>query len=306
MLLYYFKLQWKRLYRSEQVIEKHPFLATLFCLAVFVILSLELYEKTHSAPYLYAIIAVLILGRLCEAARNDFLKNTYPKETYYRIRRVENLLLAMPFVLFLIAKGDWQVGSGLLITSIIMALVNIRKSFAFTIPTPFPRQAFEFIMGFRYTFIIIGLGYLLTYIALRVDNFNLGVFSLVVILLDIIVFCLITEEDYFVWLYSMNARRFLFSKIKTSIYCSFLLCLPSALALSIVYPGRLNVIFGVEGVGMIMVIMMLLSKYSAFPGGMSTRKSVIVAMALMMPLLVLYTIPAFYFEAKKQLRMILE
>ena len=51
---------------------------------------------------------------------------------------------------------------------------EFQTNFNLTIPTPFSKKPFEFSTGFRRSFFMFPIAYILTFIAIRVDNFNLA------------------------------------------------------------------------------------------------------------------------------------
>ena len=82
-----------------------PFVGYLFVLLIllaFVGLSMSLFYRTTFAPYMYVLISLSLTSNLNEIKRNDFLKICFGNERYIKLRVFENLIIALPFVIFLI------------------------------------------------------------------------------------------------------------------------------------------------------------------------------------------------------------
>jgi len=120
--------------------------------------------------------------------------------------------------------------------------VNTPDKFSIVIPTPFSQKPFEFMVGFRNTFYLIAFAYTLTIIAVHADNFNLGVFSLLLVLLLAAGYNSNSENSFYVWQFALSPFRFLYYKIKLSLWHSFLLCSPVILILCIFHFERTGVL----------------------------------------------------------------
>ena len=155
---------------------------------------------------------------------------------------MENLIIVLPFVIFLIYKQQFYLTIILVAITVLMALLSFKATHNITIPTPFYKKPFEFTVGFRNTFFIFFIAYGLTIVAVAVDNFNLGVFSLMLIFFTILSFYLKPENDYFVWSYSLTPSKFLIEKIRIAFLFSFYLCSPVFLLLSIFYFEHIGIL----------------------------------------------------------------
>jgi hypothetical protein len=80
----------------------------------------------------------------------------------------------------------------------IMTLFNFSTNVNVTVLTPFSKKPFEFTAGFRKTFYVFLIAYVLTYIQVSVGNFNLGVFSVLLIGITCFSYYSKVENDYFV------------------------------------------------------------------------------------------------------------
>ena len=145
---------------------------------IFIVCSDYLFSKTEFAKYIYSFIALGLVSRLSKPKRNDFIKSIFSTSSFLKIRMLENLIYEFPFILFLVYKEEFNISLLLMFSSLLFVIFNFNVNLNFTIPTPFGKKPFEFVTGFRKTFFIFPIAYLLTYAAIAVNNFNLGVFSL--------------------------------------------------------------------------------------------------------------------------------
>ena len=208
-----------------------PMLGYLLILAAFTGLSIYLFNKTEFAEYAYILISLALTAKLSENGRNDFLKLCFNNKQYKLIRIAENFTVTFPFLIFLLYKQSF-VGSGILVViSLLLGLSSFKTSLNFTIPTPFYKNPFEFTVGFRNTFFIFPIAYILTFIAISVDNFNLGIFSLLLIFIVVISFYPKPENEYFVWSYALTAKNLLLENQNCNILHNYI-CLPISLIMA--------------------------------------------------------------------------
>lgn len=195
----YFILQFSMTNRRLKDFGLKPIFGYLLILASFIGLSLFLFYETEFAQYFYIFISLALTSKLSEIGRNDFLKLCFNDRHYKLVRIIENLISSMPFLIFLICKQIF-IGSVILtLISLILGLSSFKTSLNFTISTPFYKKPFEFTVGFRNTFFIFPIAYILTLIAISVDNFNLGIFSLLLVFIVTLGFYTKPENEYFVW-----------------------------------------------------------------------------------------------------------
>ncbi len=177
----YFQLQFKILNRKITDFGFPLLLGYILILLVFILLSKYLFKNTEFAIYAYGLIALSFVSKLNEPKRNDFLKSVFKKNTYKKLRLIENFIYCLPFTIFLLYEKQFMFSVILNLFAIIFTLFNFSTNVNATIPTPFSKKPFEFTIGFRRTFYIFPIAYFLTYISVTVENFNLGVFSILLI-----------------------------------------------------------------------------------------------------------------------------
>jgi hypothetical protein len=303
---YYFTLQLKMLNRNISEFGLPPIIGYLLGFIAFLGLSWYLFMKISYANYIYPLIGLSFLSTLNGLARNDFLQSCFSNRQYFQARLIENILLVLPFVAFLLFKNEIIIALGILIVSGNLAFFRTKNSFQWSIPTPFYKYPFEFTVGFRKTFFVFIGAYVLTYIAISVENFNLGIFALILSCFTTLSFYAEPEEDYFVWIFSKTPKSFLFSKIKIALLSLTLLCLPIWISLGIAFTENLRVLFIFQGLGYLYLVTVLLAKYSAFPRKISVPQGFLLAFGVWLPPLLILIIPFFYKKSIQQLNNILE
>ena len=90
---------------SEWGIE--PVIGYVVGLFAFIGISMKLFEKTQFAEYIYIVLALSLVIKLNEISRNDFLKLCYSKTEYIKIRIVENLIVSILFITFLLFQEKY-------------------------------------------------------------------------------------------------------------------------------------------------------------------------------------------------------
>ncbi len=303
---YYFGLQFKILNRSLRDFGLHPIVGYLIVAAAFVGLSLYLFAKTEFAGYLFILLAISIILKQSETRRNDFLKSCFSVKSYFRIRLIENSILALPFLIVLIFRNCFLSAAILLLVSIMLVFLNFENKFQLTLPTPFYKRPFEFITGFRNAFYLFFFAYFLTFMAVSVGNFNLGIFALILVFLVCFTFYTSPENEFFVWIYASGSKGFLFHKIKIALLHSTILSLPIVVCLAIIFTDNLDAIFAFQALGYIYLTTVVLAKYSAFPDKMNLPQAFLLAFGLWLPPLLLGVIPYFYSQSVRRLNEILE
>jgi uncharacterized membrane protein YjdF len=97
---HYLQLQYKLLLRQFKDFGIEPVLGLFFILVFFIFFSFSIFVKLPYAQYFYALVPFSFITKLAAKNRNDFLKITYPKNEYFKIRVVENVLVVIPFIIF--------------------------------------------------------------------------------------------------------------------------------------------------------------------------------------------------------------
>lgn len=274
----------------------------------FIALSTYIFLKVDKASYYYSLLALLFVFRSEDQRKNEFLKGSYSREDYYKIKVVENFVIVLPFTIFLIIKGWILLSIAVILFSVFFTIFSDqmrRNTIEFTLPTPFSRFPFEFTRGFRKNIIIFFLAYCLVIISIIVKNFNLGVFALIITHYTSTFFFVRPEKNFFVWMHSQKSVGFLLYKIKTTLLNGLLLTMPSSLVLMMAYPQNFLIVFFVQLVGLLIVVLSLLLKYSTYPNELNIIQLFIIALSFAFPPLILFFIPFFFSKSVKRLKSIL-
>lgn len=302
---YYFMLQYQRTIRLLKELGIHPLLALFLCVIAFVGGSKFLFYKTETASWIYVFLTIVVLLNLGNKERNDRLKPIFNKKDFLLIRILENGLFLIPFIIYLFYEKAFLFALGLIPISLGLALLTNLPRLQRTIPTPFRKFPFEFIVGFRKTAFFIFLIYLLAIKAIEVYNYNLGLFSLAVLFFTTMGFYSKPEEEYYCWIFAMGPKEFLLKKIRDGLICSSIMTLPLFMGLLGFYPDKIWITIVIQLLGYIYLSSMILAKYSAFPGGLNIVHGIFYALSIIFPPLLLVIIPIFYFQAKRRLTIIL-
>ena len=301
----YFQLQIKILNRRMIDFGLPVLIGYAILPVVFVLLSNYLFEKTEFANYVYGLFALIFISKLSEPKRNDFLKSIFNTYNYKKLRIVENIIYCLPFTLFLIYKKQFVFSITLNLFVICTMLFNFSTNLNAVIPTPFSKKPFEFTAGFRKSFYIFPIAYFLTYISVSVGNFNLGIFSM--LLIGIICFSYYSkiENDYFVWNYNLSPKEFLIEKTKTCLLFFTFLILPIIITLGFSFISQIDILIVFILLCYAYLITIIFAKYSSFPNDMSISQGILIGLSLVFPPILILFIPLFYSQSIKKLNAIL-
>jgi hypothetical protein len=302
----YFALQFtmtNRRFRDAGVV---PIFAYFILTIGFYLLSTYLFKTTEFGEYIYPFLFINLIGRLSETRRCEFLSICFGDNQFKKIRIAENLICTVPFLSFLIYKQLFIPILMILVISISLALVNFRTKFNYTIGTPFSKRPFEFTTGFRNSFPMLLIAYVLVIIAANVNNFNLGIFSLMIIFGSSLSFYLTSENEYFVWNYSLNPRTFLLHKIKTALLFSTALAIPILVLLSFYFQQSIELLFIFLLIGWGWVICTIVTKYSSYPNDINIPKGILLALCLGLPPMLFILTPILFYKSENRLKSILK
>ncbi len=302
----YFRLQYRMINRRLKDAGVEPLLAYIILIVAFIGLSAYLFHKTEFAGYIYVLFPLMLAGKLSESRRTEFIKLCFGDRKLKEIRILENLIIATPFLIFLIYKQLFVLALVLVILTTLLALANFRTPVSVTIPTPFSKTPFEFTTGFRNSFYLIFAAYALTIIAVSVGNFNLGIFSMLLVFAITLGYYAKPENPYYVWSFSLSPKMFLIHKIKTATLFSSLLALPVALILAIFFPGKIEFMLLFFLVGWAFLVCMIVSKYAAYPDELNLMQAILMSLCVWFPPLLIVLIPYLFFKSQNRLSSLLK
>lgn len=211
----------------------------------------------------------------------------------------------MPFVVFLIYKQHWTIAGGLILSAIIMAFSSSHLTWNKYIPTPFKRRPFELIMGFRQVFLLFILLYFVSFKAIQVDNYNLGIVTLAALFFVSMSFYAKPEPSYFVWIYSCKPAAFIKAKLVDALIGGAVIAGPVLIAMLIFFPANYLISIVVFFIGMLFLLSMIFAKYSAYPNPINLPQGILYAISLWFPPMLIIIIPLFYKQSKRKLDTIL-
>lgn len=270
--------------------------AYLLIVGLFLAISFYLFYKIEYAHYIYLLFPLPFFFRLSDRGRSDFMKINFSRRQYKTIRIIENLLVSLPFVLFLSWKQCLFTIMSLIIISILFSVVKVKNKFSFVAPTPFFKNPFEFTVGFRNTYLLFLIAYFLTVMSILHDNFNLGAAALGFVFMVICSFYFRTDNIYYIWIFNLSPSRFLRYKIKQALLYTLLLCVPILLSLSIFYWEYSWILLVGSSIGCLLIIMFIFAKYAAFPNDVDIMEFVIIIFSIIF--LPLFFVVIFYFRNK--------
>jgi len=303
---YYFKLQYNRLERWLREMGINPTIGLLLGVVFFILSSKYLFYKTEYASWIYLIVTTTLIFRLSDRKRNDNLDSIFPSQDYFVLRLIENGLYALPFISFLLFEKDFLT---VLILIPIVGLIVFLKTNQYlnkTLPTPFKKFPYEFIVGFRKTFWLVIISYFLIIKSIQVENYNLGLFGLVLIFAVSMFYYQKPEPEFFVWIHSCRASEFLKAKVLNSIICISILSFLGLVGMIMGFSSNWLTTIFVYLAGYIVLGSIIVAKYSAYPHEMNIAQGVLYALSLMFPPMLLITIWLFYTQSIKRLQPILE
>lgn len=302
---HYFSLQFKLQNRQLKDLGIEPILAYVFGILIFFGLSNLCFEKYEFAVYGYLLVALSLIFQLNQTDRNNFLKLCFSKSDFFKVRILENLIISALFVIFLIYKKQYEFSVLLFILICFASFFDFNNKFSFTFPTPFFQHPFEFIVGFRTYFFNIIIAYFLTFMAIYVNNFNLGIFALIVIILTCLQFFTTTENIFYVWIFALTPKQFLRYKFKTIFWFTTILCFPTLLSLCIFFFSKIQIILVFQCLGFWIIGTVMLAKYSVFPNKIDLRLGIVMALTLLLPPILIGITPYLYQQSIQKLKFIL-
>lgn len=298
---YYFNLQFKRVNRHLQALGFNVALAYILVAVVFTVASQALFEKIKFAEYLYIAIAALACYTLSEPVRNTYIKLLFDKKKYFIIRLLENSIIVLPFICFLLFQRNYIFALIVLFLSTGLSFISHSVNNRFILPTPFSKKPFEFLVGFRKNYLLFIACYVLAIIGIFADNFNLAIFALALCLFICLNFYTKPEHSFYVWIHTMKPSKFLNLKIQIAIQHLIIITLPICIILLFFYIQYWHITAVIVVLGMLYIVLMLLGKYAYYPAEINVIQILAIAFSIFFPPFLLFSIPYFYVKANQNL-----
>jgi hypothetical protein len=282
-----------------------PFLGVPMLVFLFYVASNYIIGNFSKGEYIYLFLGFFLLIHLDDLHKVNFLKTCFKGFHFYIIKSIENSIYTFPFAIICFINGKYLTGFIFILMGILFSFFTLKKSIQLTIPTPFGKHPFEFTSGFRKQILVFLFAYLFLFISSRVDNFNLIVFSLLIVLLNCSLFYLKPEPKYFIWIYNTSSEEFLKKKIKVLVFNLIILLLPHITFTVCFYTDKLFLLFIFQILWSLNVILMLLIKYASYPSDTNLTQIIILFMSFTFPPFTLFFIYIYYKKSIKNLNQIL-
>ncbi len=301
----YFLLQMRLAYRRSQSWGVHPLGLLLIGLTLFVVLAEYLYSKTSYAPYILIIGGIQTTAQLNGMQRNEYLKIVFSSSQYLKVRLCENLIVLLPFLILLLCHKDLLPA---LILGILGALLIGYRRIAHqssSLYTPFGTKLYEFAQGFRRTYLISALLFFLLAAGVSYQNFNLSIFSFIILFLIMGQNYQTGEPDFFIWSFDRSSKKFIRLKIQYLVYNASILTLPMGIILGLFFPENWMITILIFFIGHIYLLNMLLAKYASHPGSISMPYGILVTISLILAPMLIPTAVFFYWKSLQKIRPLL-
>ena len=238
-MIFYFQLQFKLICRKLTAFGVPPLIAFLSLPLIFFLASNYLFDSHKVANFIYAGIALGILFSFYNHRKRTFLKGHFSKKNFIQIVIIERVIIALPFISFLIFKKEFLIGALIFLASIFSSLVDYNNRISIYLPTPFSKKPFEFCVGFRKTFYLFPFCYALSYISIEVGNLNLGLFALICLFFITTTYYSKSEPEIYIWVHKYSPKNFIRLKIRQAIVNFILLSIPISITLIFGFPKQI-------------------------------------------------------------------
>ena len=306
VISFYFRIMFLRLARHIHDFGLPPWVLWIGGPVCLVIVHYVIFQREPTfAPYIWTFLAFATVLHLNGTDRTSFLRQCFPSDTLPTIRVSEALLTLFPFAFLLLIDGEFIFAGAIVVFGLVVSLSPITVNLHLVIPSPFYKYPFEFTTGFRRWVLLILMAYLLGWVALGVDNFNLGLFSLLCLGLISLGFYSRSEPNYYVWIHRYDAPTFLWLKMRIALRHFVLLAFPSIVLLLIMDITRWWLVLLTVVICLLLVLICLLGKYAYYPAEIPIMPGLAIGFCVLFPPMVIVILPIFYRRALQNCRSIL-
>ncbi|WP_271784085.1 hypothetical protein [Aquimarina algiphila] len=302
----YFILLFKRLNRHLKDFGIEPLIAYLIIPGLFYLGSTSFFDKVMYPNYFYMLIGIVTVFIIRYPKHDELIKQHFLLTDFKSIVVINHILLAIPFILFLVFRMYYEEALIVFGMTIFISFIKKPGKFNLTLPTPFFRWPFEFVIGFRKTFWMFLLSYGIAIISINVNNFNLGIFSILSIFFICSMYYSKPDPQFYIWIHDMNPQGFLKHKISIASKYSIVLTFPIFLILSISYIDQMHIALIFSFLGLLYMIMYIVIKYAFLRDGVGMFQGIIGVLCILFPPAMLIVIPYFYFKAQRNLNSLLK
>lgn len=289
MIKLYFQLQFIILNRKlKEAIGINPIFLMILIPIAFFYGSEGIFKVTDNskAIFIYLFIALWFSIKNYKKSKSDFLKINLLDNLDWKIKLIENILIVIPFCAFLIYKSYFEYSIIFFMLSLIVSFIPRKFKFNFVIPTPFPKESFEFIIGFRKNFYLFLILIFILIQSIIFSNENLGLVTLISTLYVCSFFYIKPEEKFYVWIYSLTPSTFLLHKIRLAIINSIIISIPFFITLTVFNITHIYMYLIAITVGIAVIITSIVSKYSNYPEELNIQQLFIIAISMIFPFII--------------------
>ncbi len=308
MIKLYFQLQYKILNRKlKEAIGINPIFLMILIPIAFFYGSEGIFKVTDDskAIFIYLFIALWFNIKNYKKSKSDFLKINLLDNLDWKIKIIENILIVIPFGTFLIYKSHITYSLIFFILSLLISFIPRKIKFNFVIPTPFPKESFEFIIGFRRNLYLFLILIFILMQSIIFNNENLGLVTLISTLYVCSFFYIKPEEKFYVWIYSLTPSKFLLHKIRLTVINSIIISTPFFIALTLFNIRHTHIYIIVIIVGISVIITSIVSKYSNYPEEVNIQQLFIIAISMIFPFIIPLIVFFLYKRSLTNLKTIL-
>lgn len=301
-IINYFNLQGKIL---KRYVVDAGFPAFVCYPAIIILYSFLYYLLTQSPTWGASLLFIAnfqYLFSLSGFKRNEFLKSVFPITLYYQVRILENIVMSLGSLTIFVSTGNYLMAFALLMSCILFIFTSTISFWKRSIPTPFTKKPFEFIIGFRKSWLSLLLLYVVSIIAVGVGNLNLLLFCMFCICLCCTFYYQAPEPLLIHWQQNRKPAAFLRYKIRRGIIQLSLLVWPLFFLVAISFPTDLYKAFIVWLLGLTLIPFIISLKYAVFPRAISIPEGTIISLCLIFYPLIIAVVPYYYFKAVNNLK----
>lgn len=269
-----------------------PFwLFIIFLPLLFALLYVTVKQNSDYAPYAISYLGFSVLFSTGNRNRIHFLKTLFPSEQYLKVKLVEQSIVFTPLWTLCVLNGFWWTSLLLLLLFVLSFFRQGTEIFNRSMPTPFTRYPFEFIVVFRKMWFLYLLLYLIAIIGIWVSNYTLSLVMLALIYLTSMQAYDTIEPEEIVWNYNIGIQKFLFHKIKRGVWQITLLTFPLLIALCTFFWDQSLWIVLIWSSANLLLILLVLIKYAIYPRRINVMDSLVITFVAVLP----FFIPFLYF-----------
>lgn len=299
---FYYRLQFLSLKRSLE----EAGLSIAAALVILVLGYAGLFYAAKQSPTIVSLLLLFVQYSLLlpvnDKDRRDFMKQLFPTRDYSRMLLYENILITLPLVIIAVYSSVWLAMLGFLVLPLVYHQLATWHIYGASMPTPFWRKPFEFIILFRRWWLVLVILHVLLGIALYVGNENLAFILLFVQIMLSLKAYDVVEDELLVWNYSLSPQDFLLRKLKRGILHCLLLNALMLFALLIAFPENVLIIALIVVVGLLLLLLSILMKYSSYPRRPGVGEILITISAIVTMILIPYLYYYFYKKSIQQLQ----